>query len=110
MTTANIYNILSSIGDGVCKREKPRFPENVIYIPRKTVVNSCRVPRFLLYKMTVSIIYNAVINSENPPVHVINNAYYKKLPVHVINNDKLLIISSTDLSHLISKPASFETR
>ncbi len=47
--------------------------------------------------MTVSIIYNVVINSENPPVHVINNAYYKKLPVHVINNDKLLITSSTDL-------------
>ena len=46
--------------------------------------------------MTVSIIYNDVINSENPPVHVIDNAYYKKLPVHVINNDKLLIISSTD--------------
>ena len=49
--------------------------------------------------MTVSIIYNAVINSENPPVHVIDNAYYKKLPVHVINNDKLLIISSTDPTH-----------
>jgi hypothetical protein len=47
--------------------------------------------------MTVSIIYNAVINSENLLVHVINNVYYKKLPVHIINNDKLLIKCATDL-------------
>jgi hypothetical protein len=59
-------------------------------------VNSSGVPRFLFYKMTVSIIYNAVINSENLPVHVINNVFYKKLPVHVINNDKLLIKCMTD--------------
>jgi hypothetical protein len=45
--------------------------------------------------MTVS---NAVINSEILPVHIINNAYYRKLRVHVINNDKLLITSLTGLS------------